>query len=445
MVSIFGMAKAPPLSHADRLALLNAALSGLALKHANTDGLVEAQVRVDGSVIGFSREGMIAVAALAAAIRQDRTDLRRGANPRVQAKALASEIMGAFRTRIGETAAGDDLAALEKAHDNWFATQTQPRTHIIPCDIISQPASAFSVGPVRFMMADEFLMREAGAGRDPQAYFRSLIDCLNQSGAYWVAELTVDGCEAVRSGEIADLTVDLALCGLQLIIPPHDSRRMARATARRLGPFTGSAVFQGETISGGTHVTRAAVSMAGQSLDVLVSAQRSDLDTIGRRIEVYLTGTATLSVLDQAWCDAAYWLHEGLAELLDTMAVAKLETAIEVLMRSESSSGSASRLERAMKVFFDLKPEDTLGTTTTTVKSFVKEIVGVRSRVLHGTFSTLTEDSRSARSDVETLALVLLRKFAIALDGYAAVHSPKDDLTSFLDWVAAQRAAGLMA
>lgn len=427
---------------AERLAALNAALVELVAKDRDMDGLAEARFYADGQVVGFTRVGMAAVARLAALIRKGRADLRRGANPTVQAQALAGSVIALWRSRIGQTASASDLTAIEQVHDAWFAAEQMARRHVIPCDVISQPADAFSVGPVRFMLAEEFLRREAAAGRETQFVFRSLIDCLNQSGAYWVAELTVEKCEAARSAEIADLTVDLALCGLQLIVPPYDSRRMARATARRVGPFACSTVFQGDTIKCGMQVTRAAVALAGESLDVLISAQQSDLDTIGRRIEMFLTGTATLSVLDQAWCDAAYWLHEGLAELLDTVAVAKLETAIEVLMRSVSAPGSAARLERAMQVFFGLSLQDTLANTTTTVKRFVKDIVEVRSRVLHGTFSTLTEDSRIVRSDVETLALVLLRQFAIALDGYAISAAPSDDIESFLDWVDAQRVTG---
>ena len=56
---------------------------------------------------------------------------------------------------------------------------------------------------------------------------------------------------------------------------------------------------------------------------------------MGRRLSAYLEATSVVPDLDEAWCNVMYWFHEAMAECLDTVAVAKLETSIEVLFRAE--------------------------------------------------------------------------------------------------------------
>jgi hypothetical protein len=82
------------------------------------------------------------------------------------------------------------------------------------------------------------------------------------------------------------------------------------------------------------------------------------MTSVGNRLRSFTTGSFRLPKLEQAWCDAAYWLHQGLGEPLDSIAVTKLETAIEVLLHAESSSGSEKRIIAAMETFYGLKPDD---------------------------------------------------------------------------------------
>ena len=51
---------------------------------------------------------------------------------------------------------------------------------------------------------------------------------------------------------------------------------------------------------------------------------------VGNVVRSFTSGSFRLPVLEQAWRDAAYWLHQALAETIDTIAIAKLETALEV-------------------------------------------------------------------------------------------------------------------
>ena len=63
-----------------------------------------------------------------------------------------------------------------------------------------------------------------------------MFNLMQANVALWLATLDVDGCIDSRARELGDLGVDIALAGLQLVIPRADSERMARMTARTLPP-----------------------------------------------------------------------------------------------------------------------------------------------------------------------------------------------------------------
>jgi hypothetical protein len=119
--------------------------------------------------------------------------------------------------------------------------------------------------------------------------------------------------------------------------------------------------------------------------------------------------------------------------------VAKLKTAIEVLLHAESARGSEARIMAAMETFYGLKADDPITPNTqTTAKQFAHGFVRDRSRVLHGTWSTLNARLSSSRDSLENLAVTLTRAYALELDKYIQSHS-KDDIETFLDWVTSRR------
>ena len=58
---------------------------------------------------------------------------------------------------------------------------------------------------------------------------------------------------------------------------------------------------------------------------------------VGNVVRSFASGSFRLPVLERAWCDAAYWLHQALAESIDAIAIAKLETSLEVLLRRRAA------------------------------------------------------------------------------------------------------------
>ena len=157
---------------------------------------------------------------------------------------------------------------------------------------------------------------------------------------------------------------------------------------------------------------------------------------MGRLVKSFATGQYRFRKLEQAWCDAAYWLHEALAENIDAISAVKLETALEVLTWAGSTSGSQARLEAILAAFYGLDPGDPIRSESSmTAKQFAKRIVSERSQILHGTRSTLNWRSVTNRNGDEGFVVEVVRRAAIELEAYASSPSPKDDPDAFLTWV----------
>lgn len=311
-------------------------------------------------------------------------------------------------------------------------------------------ARPFTIGPVAFRDVSGFLNARNSTSPEERMLdeisYKPLLQAMNERHATWVAEVEIDGCEETRTSEIADLAVDIALVGIQLVIPRNYSRNMARITGRTSPPFVGSVYRAGSRTHGGMHWRIPGHGLSGGAFDEIVSKEVDIVRSVGRRVDAYTRGGSNLPKLEQAWCDAAYWFHEGLAETFDLIAVAKLETAIEVLLGAESSSNGEKRLCEALHAFHGVSENDPIATDpSATIRQYVKEIVGPRSRFLHGTWSTLGENAEATRADAEALSWGLLRLSSLALDRYGTSKSPADSATAFLDWINAEREAGVQA
>ena len=113
----------------------------------------------------------------------------------------------------------------------------------------------------------------------------------------------------------------------------------------------------------------------------------AEIEAMGRLIDAYLSRDGELPELEQAWCNAAYWFNEGMLEPLDTVAMVKLETAIENLFSAASAAGSKRRMREALKSMFGIEESETVAPSSDlTYKKLIDDIVTVRSRVLHGTW-----------------------------------------------------------
>lgn len=156
---------------------------------------------------------------------------------------------------------------------------------------------------------------------------------------------------------------------------------------------------------------------------------------VGNVVRSFASGSFRLPGLERAWCDAAYWLHQALAEPIDSIAIAKLETALEVLLRVESSKGSTKRMLEVLDAFFNLEPDDpVVKGSLLSAQQFARNVVRDRSRILHGTWSTLNARGID-RAGMEGFAITVIGEAALHIEEYAHSTGAADDINEFLGWV----------
>jgi hypothetical protein len=403
----------------------------------------------DGRAYGFNAAGAKAIGELADSLLAGNPAIRAGTRWLTLANALATAIHAMLpslkpKTSITQT----DAVGLEDVVDKWFLEQAIERKFLIPCAIIPQHATAFAVGPVRFFSLQDLAAREGIPAERllEDSRYGPLVQTLRNRSALWLAEVEMSGFDEPVGAERANLAVDVALVAIQMSLPLFYSREIARITGRTTPPYIGSVFATKHHTHFGIHQRGPGLGIPGAAFDQQLYGHRSLIESIGRRVDAYVNGTKTLPKLEQSWCDGAFWLHEGLAEPLSTVAVAKLETAIEVLLSAESTRNSSARFRAVFESFYGLKPTDPVGPNNPqTVNKFVASIVGARSRVLHGTSSTLSPDisrgEQEGRPVFEMLANDVLCRFTVALDAYAKDPTAIDDVEAFLAWVNQERIA----
>jgi hypothetical protein len=157
--------------------------------------------------------------------------------------------------------------------------------------------------------------------------------------------------------------------------------------------------LSGNGYEGGGSNTGPGASIGKGLLAKIVANEKALIVAVGNRVRAFATGSFDMPVLERAWCDAAYWLHQGLAEPLSAIAIVKLETAFEVLFCAKSRRGSERRILEAIDTFYGLQPHDRINAgSETTCKDFAKRFVDHRSRILHGTSSTLNSNLRTSEA-----------------------------------------------
>jgi hypothetical protein len=416
------------------------------------NGILSASISLsDLTATGFSRAGLVALDALAKLYRPQGGANNRLASNSTVAKMLSGQMISLWKGKSPDSLASADYAELENSVDRWFQSLTQVRQHVVPCTLTPYPIPSFSIGPVTFYHLSEFPSEEFGVVREQIAesfQLGDLIRLAKERYAPWMAKVRITGRADNESISSADIATDIALAILQLSLPNFDLRGIARATARA-APVWRVEIWKGAdgTLRQSSSNREPARVVAPDAFVYGLTQIRPLIDSMERRLSSYLEATSTLPELDEAWCNAAYWYHEALAETLETVAIAKLETAIEVLFRSESMSGSKRRLLDSFDAIFGLKENDPIAPgSTVTAGQLTTAITTARSRVLHGTWPTLHTDLPSAKghapatyADVELLARILLVQFSIYIDAYLQAGNAIDGTNDLIAWIKVQR------
>ena len=356
---------------------------------------------------------------------------------------LADRVAG----RQPEMITADDVRSLHDHMLGWFRPEAGPLSLFIPCAITPWAAGRFQIGPVDFVFIDHVTQSDWYPPVTPDDMlsrdsFDRILRHMRESHADWLACVPVTGCEPQRADELAALSVDLAIVALQLVAPNLGTRTMCRLDARRGAAQKITLSRRGAYYGGGWTRQEPGSSIGTGTLADILQTTRPVIAAVGNIVRSFASGDFRLPALERAWCDAAYWLHEALAEPIDSIAVTKLETAIEVLVRAESTSRSNARILQVLDVFYGLAPDDPIAPgSEITARKFAKMCTEGRSRVLHGTSSTLHARLASDRDALENFAIPVLRTAAVELHAYAAAGPSTDEIGAFLDWVRARRTA----
>jgi hypothetical protein len=273
-----------------------------------------------------------------------------------------TELFGQLEAFVGGEAEAIGHAEARGLVDHfaaWFKSQVSPRKVFVPCVLTPWAAPRFDIGSVTFVYIDQITRSEFyPAGPEPDVLakhnFDRLLELMQETKANWLARVDVEGCEQQRAEETGELAVDLAIVALQLAAPFLDTRSMCRLDSRR-----GSVQKRLISETNGYYAGSWTRKEPGRSIGTGTLADILDktgplITAVGKVVRSFTSGDYRLPNLERAWCDAAYWLHEALAEPIDSIAITKLETALEVL-RTESSKGSTLRVLTILRCFFGLR------------------------------------------------------------------------------------------
>jgi len=402
-------------------------------------------------ISGFTKDGRAHLSSLAKSLRATSAARLRTVSNTMLAGTLSKLLIAMLRDRLDAPFTEEERQAFDANLAAWFKSHEEVRTHYIPCIISPWADIEFAIGPVRFRHASDFPVADFGMTvdqfntLDETSDFYGLTELkrfMSERHADWIAVVGIADHEPSKAVVTADLSVDVALAILQLVTPLDHYRFVARLSSRTTPAWRPNVVrTSGGGGSGGVINLQPGRSVVPEGLGVILKANSAMMESMGSRLTGYVDGASNLPVLDETWCNAAYWYHEALAEPLETVAIAKLETSIEVLFRSVNSSGSTKRLVDGLEIFFGLKKDDVLPDGTMTAGEFAAAIVTARSRVLHGTWQTLTSDMPEGKAgkaigfqETEQLARSLLVAVSVAIDKYAATAMPVDQVETLLEW-----------
>lgn len=390
-------------------------------------------------VVVFTRDARDAFDDLLEALAKQCPGLDRG----ITFRRIRGELFKKIDNCIGSDPAllrshviSDILAQLQ----TWFQQEAEPREVFIPCAVSPWPAPQYVIGPARFIYIDDVPRADfypTIPNSDRRFEFDKMLERMKSERAHWLLQVSIEGCDRERGEEIGALAADLAIVTLQLALPTTwHTRNMSRLDGRR-GGANSQTLSRTATRDCSGHSTRDAGLTIGHGMMQQILRDCSTLvDAVGRCVTAFATGRFTFPQLEQAWCDAAYWYHEALGEPIDSIAVVKLETCLEVLLRSASSRGSQSRIQSILHAFFHLRPDDpVVSGSSITAEEFARSVVGDRSQILHGTMSTLQPHIGIDRQGLEEFVASVLRRAVIELADYRTESAPQDQVDAFLEWV----------
>ena len=270
-------------------------------------GLVRVWFVPTGGVYGLGIEGGQAVGRLTRVMFDNSPEYRRGISMQKLASLIANTIYNGFRDRLPSTVSEEDVARLSQRIHEQFVAESASQVHFVPCFVSPHLSNDFQIGPVEFKHLDSFLASINNRFIDHFGNsFDQTIAAMERYDAHWIAVATVERCESDRSSELAGMCVDVAIAGIQLVLPGDSARQMGRIAGRTYPTFLSqvSAVDNHLLLRASNQASGRFIS--AERFDAVIQKAARLLTSVGKRIHAFVGENTKLPMLNQAWTDAAY-------------------------------------------------------------------------------------------------------------------------------------------
>ncbi|MDK4808138.1 MAG: hypothetical protein OC190_16560 [Novosphingobium aromaticivorans] len=430
-------------------------------KNKNITDALEGESIVQSSIdlmrrqaAGFTRKGLQILNELASAYISEKP---------LGCKVVSSAVLSLVLAQIAankwatvKSIEDQQISEFDSAIYEWFIEQEEERTHYVPCIISAWPIEKFTVGPVQFYPLEQLPVEKFGLSRQevwpsvgPRSEMaeiligRGLFHLAETYHASTIAQVTIRGREKKKSELDADLAIDVAIGIIQILMPPQKFSQAARATSRSAPILRATLSYGKDGPKSGFVNRQPGRDILPGDFEELLCIQTDRLNSMSGRLENFLSGIGGMPTLDAAWCNATFWYHEAVAEPLDTVAIAKFETAMEVLFRTENKKGSERRIVEGLQSLLGLSPDIELPGKEFSPRQLAASFVRARSQVLHGTWPTLHTELPQTQAKIgikeaQGTAAALLMAFSIKLDEYVSAGNKEDTTDAFLYWCRSQ-------
>lgn len=418
----------------------------------------------DGRSIYVSKKSVAAIQAIARVIRENSVDFR-GALPLKEMVELLSSAIGSI---IVASAPADATEFTIPSDSESFLVTLRERlaadllvlnrelTHVFGAWVIQgNTIASIRIGPVQFSLRARWVSDAVAAGVLSESRAAHLlqhwqlgatidsdlaegIDRFGSRGIAdavgpcpWVCEVRVFGHTHTRSQQKALLAAQIALAAISLAWDTPSQQTKETGLIYEIGPERSRHTItfsKASVVETGSH----SVLRLGRFLtigDAPTYFSKSDrrLETVGAALGTFLSTNPTgpKRLLEEALCQSLIWFGEACNEPLEFMAIVKFAAALDTLAKGGKVGGICKLIQRR----YPMRDKDApFLTDGTTVKQLVVQIYETgRSRIVHGTRSSLIDDLEQLRTRAELLATIVLR----ACIGWLDTYSGPDDVSAF--------------
>jgi hypothetical protein len=418
----------------------------------------------DGRSIYVSQKSVAAIQAIARVCRENSAEFR-GALPHREMAELVSCAIGSI---VGASIPADATEFPIPVDPDAFLVVLRARlaadlselnrelTHLFGAWVIQgNTIASIGIGPVQFSLRARWVSDAIAAGVLTESQASHLLQYWQRGGTLdpdpaggfdgyktkeiadavgpcpWVCAVRVFGHTHTRSQQKALLAAHIALAAISLGWDTPSQQAKETGLVYEIGPersrhtVTFSDDFVVETSSQSVLRRGRFLNMADATAFFGKTGRR--LDTVGAALDTFLSTNPTgpKRLLEEALCQSLIWFGEACNEPLEFMAIVKFAAALDTLAKGGKVGGICKLIQRRYPMSDKDAPFLNDGTS---VKQLVVQIYETgRSRIVHGTRSSLIDDLEQLRTRAELLATIVLRACIFWLDTYTG----PDDVSAF--------------